>query len=237
MLKKILMGIIIFFGWTILFNPGLLAAEKLDRTKERQELKNSIRDKLRDETATRPGVRKLLRGGRIAVGSGELTAINETTLTVTKESKNYTVLTDGNTKFRRKFWGESSLAELTVGDKLNIIGTWDDEAKTTIKAKLVRDLSIQKRHGVFFGTINSKSEIGFTMDIVRRGSQNITVGSNTKYINRKGESISLADLAVGHRVRVRGLWNSNLSTITEVVRVKDFTLPPKTTEVPNASAD
>ncbi|EKD22770.1 MAG: hypothetical protein ACD_83C00276G0002 [uncultured bacterium] len=115
-----------------------------------------------------------------------------------------------------------------------MIGKWEDDAKTTVDATLVRNLSIQKRHGVFFGEIKSKTDIGFTLESIKRGMQTVTVSDTTKYINRKGEAISFGDIAVGQRVRVRGLWDSIHATITEVTEIKDFSLPPHAT--PSASA-
>ena len=37
--------------------------------------------------------------------------------------------------------------------------------------------------------------------------------------------MSYTDVQVGHRVRVKGLWDNKLNKITEVTQVKDFTIP------------
>ena len=163
--------------------------------------------------------------GKIAVGKGTVSAIADNNLTITKDGKTYTVNTYEQTKFRRKYWGKSDISEINVGDTLNIIGKWQDEAKTTIQALLVRNLSIQMRYGVFFGTIKAMTGNDFTLETVGRGTQTVTVDSNTKYVNRKEETITLEDLQAGHRLRVRGLWNAKNSTITELTKVKDFSLP------------
>jgi len=193
--------------------------EKLDA------LKNQIKDKIQDRIANAPAWLKTFRNGRIAFGSGELTAIDGNTLTVMREGTTYTVLVDEKTQMRRKFWGKSELSEFSIGDKLNVVGTWENDEKTTIKARFIRNLSIQMRHGVFFGTVTTKPDTGFIMESVRRGPQTVTVGSETKYINRRQGEIKFADILTGHRVRVRGLWNSRISTITEVAQIKDFSLP------------
>jgi len=203
----------------------------------REELKQaqaSLRSDFKQKLASLTAQFRLFRNGHIAIANGEITAINGTTLTVTKDSKTYTVHTDGNTKFRRKFWGTSNLTEFSVGDKVNIIGSWEDDAKTTIKALLIRDISIQKRHGVFFGSITAKSDTGFTLASKKRGDQAVTVASDTKYVNRKEETITFNDLAVGQQIRVRGLWDSTHATITEVAKIKDFSLPPRPS-TPSAS--
>lgn len=206
-----------------------------DKVKEiRQDIKDEIKEKredikeeFREMKASVSAALKQLRSGRIALGSGEITAINGMTLTVVHEGKTYTVLTDDKTQFRRKFWGKSELAEFGIGDKINGVGTWVDEEHTTIKARFIRNLSIQMRHGVFFGTVTEISATGFKMDSERRGEQTVTVGADTKYVNRREETITLGDIAVGQRVRVRGLWNSRTSTITEVTKVKNYSLPPR----------
>lgn len=156
-----------------------------------------------------------------------VTAISGNTLTVTKDSKPYTINTDANTKFRRRFWGKSSLSEISVGDELNIWGKWTDEGKTTISARLIRDLSIQKRQGVFIGQMQGKSDSGFTLQTKNRGVQTVTTDKKTKYYNRMGRLITVNDLNVNDTVKVRGLWDSKLNTITEVLYVKDFSIPVK----------
>lgn len=182
------------------------------------ELKREIKDRV----ATRPAALKRVRA---AIILGTLSGKEGTTLTVTKEGKTYTVATDSKTQFRRNFWGKSSLNEMQVGDLVNVHGRWTDEAQTTIQAVLVRDMSIQKRFGVFFGTITATSSSGWTMDTIGRGSQTVTVSSETRFVNRRGGTISQSDIAAGHRVRVKGLWNIQNDTITEVTHVKDFSLP------------
>lgn len=196
--------------------------EAQDISQEAKDLRKNIKEKI----ASFPAGMRFFKGGRLAFGSGELTAINGMTLTVKKEDKSYTVLVTENTKLRRKFWGKSELSEFSVGDKLNVVGTWEDEAKTTINARFIRNLSIQMRHGVFFGTVGFKTDAGFTLDTLNRGSQNVTVTAATEYVNRRGETLNFTDVAVGHKVRIRGLWNSKAATITEVTKVKDFSLPP-----------
>ena len=184
-----------------------------------------LRQEVRE--ATRPGLFGKLfnKKGRAAIGRATLTAKNGTTLTVTSEDgKTYTVNTDSNTQFRRRFWGKSSFDEMNTGDIIAIIGQWTDDAHTTIQAKLVRDTSIQKRFGVFFGTVTSVTSTGWVMNTINRGSQTVTVVSSTKIVNRKGDTLTQTQVLVGHKIRVRGLWDNKANTVTEVKEVKDFTL-------------
>lgn len=191
-----------------------------------------------EKAGSRPGLLKKIFNikTKAAIGTCTVATIVDTTLTCTKDGTTYTILTDDKTQLRRRFWGKSSLSEILVGHVINVIGTWTDDTHTTIQARLVRDTSIQKRFGVFFGTVTSLLGSGWVMDTPRRGSQTVTVGASTQIVNRKEEIILQADVAVGHRVRVKGLWDSINDTITEVTKVKDFSLPPAPTVTATVTA-
>lgn len=214
------------------------------RVEERMEDRQEKREERREERkeASKPGLLNRLfnRGNRAIIVNGKVTSISGTTLSVEKDSKTYTVNTDSDTQFRRKFWGKSSLDEFSVGNMVNVIGHWTDDAHTTVLAKQVRNLSIQKRYGIFFGVVKSLSANGWVMSTVseKRADQTVTVSSTTKFTNRKEETISQSDVKIGARVRVRGLWDSSANTVTEVSAVKDFSLPVKvaTTVTPTVTA-
>jgi hypothetical protein len=202
--------------------------EQMAKLEVRKGLLQDLREKIASKT-------DLLRSAaalrRAAIVRGEITAIADTTLTVEKDDTSYTVLTgafDGcTTRFIRKYWGSSTIAELSVGDIVNVYGKWQDEAHTTIEACLIRDLSIQKRHAVFVGFVESLTASGWVMTTVgeKRPNQTVVVTADTKFVNRKEETILQSDILVDHRVRVKGLWNNDTNTVSEVTHVKDYTLP------------
>lgn len=161
----------------------------------------------------------------------EVTAVSDTSITVNNEGTSVKVDILTNTHFRRKFWGKSSLAEISIGNKVDIVGRWANEEKSEIKAVLIRNLSIQKRFGTFFGTINKITDTGFIMTTIQRGEETVTIDT-AKLINRTQQVITKEDLQIGHRVRVKGLWDSVNFTITEVTQIKDFSLPPFATPTP-----
>lgn len=186
-----------------------MVEERQGIKKEAQELKKKIQ-----------GVRPMhLIGAKVAVNEGSSLTVAAT------DGKTYIINTDSNTKVRRHFWGASSLSEILVGHTVNIWGKFTDDAKTTVLATLIRDLSIAKRKGVFMGKITTLRSDGFDMETVNKGMQSVTVASSTKYINRRGETIALSDLKVGHRVRVGGVWDQTTKKINEVTEIKDFSLP------------
>lgn len=196
--------------------PGVVKAEDASRP---GKFKERIAEKIRKNFP------------RAVLGKVQLTTISGSVLTVSKDSKTYTVSTGifekCTTKFVRRFGGTSTLSELTVGDSLEIVGRWTDDTKTAVEACIVRDLSIQKKRGTFVGDVVSISDTGFVMTTVSESRQNqtVTVGSATKIVNRKEVAITLSDIKVGHRIRVKGLWNKTNNTVTEVTHVKDYSLP------------
>lgn len=185
---------------------------------EKKDLRQEFTNKLKD-------LKKMFA----KIINGEITAKSGISLTVIKDAKIYTVNTDSNTQFRRHFWGKSSLDEFSVGDKVNVYGKFTDDAQTTILARLIRNLSIMKRRGVFFGTVSSKGANSFVMHTLNRGDQTVMFDSNTKFVKRNEQIMTFADLQVGDRVRVKGLWDKILNTITEVNQIKDFSLPLRPT--------
>lgn len=172
------------------------------------------------------------KGKLVHITEAKVTAVCASSNTISKEDKTYVVNVGGNTKYRRRYWGVSNLEEISVNDVVNVWGKWADDGKTIITALMIRNLSVMKRHGTFVGEIVSISGSTFVMKSVNRGDQSVTVGATTKYVNRKEEMIALADLKVGHRIRVKGLWDKSLNTITEVTHVKDYSLPPKAGSTP-----
>lgn len=175
---------------------------------------------------------KLAVGKRGWIEKGEVTAISGTTLTVTKDGVTYTVSTDSNTSFRRRFGGKSQLSEISVNDTINVLGKWQNEEKTQILATHIRDLSIQKRHATFFGTVKTKTDTSLVLTTVNRGEQTVTISTSTKLVNRKMEEITMSDIEVGHRVRVKGIWDLTNKGVSEVTQIKDFSIPTKPSPTP-----
>lgn len=199
--------------------------EKIDEIKEKKEnLIDSIKEQIREKTQA------LKFNARI---TGSITAMGDQSLTVSgNDGKTYEVFITEKTKIKRRYWGNSEIDEFSVGNQVNIVGKWKNDEQTQIDAILVRNASIQKRHGVFIGTISSKGDSSFVVDPIKRENQTVFFDSNTKLVNRKEESISYSDLAVNHRVRIKGLWDQSANTVTEVTHIKDFSLPVITTPTP-----
>lgn len=212
------------FGALVLSPTFALAADKG---------KSEVRG---ERAATIPGILKVFKTtGRASIGSGVVASKGTDSIVVTaKDGQEITVNVGEKTQFRRRFWGKSSFDEIQTGDTVNVIGRWTDDTHTAINAVLIRDLSIQKRLGVFFGAVKSMNNDVWMITTVNRGNQEVTVSSTTKFINRRDEKMTSKEVQVGHRVRVRGLWDKTKSTIREVTEVKDFDLPAKGSVEPTA---
>lgn len=176
--------------------------------------------------------------GKAIILKAEVTAVSDTTLTITKDGTTYTVNLTDKTQLRRRFGAKSDIAEFSVGNIVNVYGAWTDDTHTVINARLIRNLSIQKRFAVFIGQVKSLMSGGWVMTTLsaKRPDQTVTVSSSTKFVNRKEEAITQTDIQVGHRVRVKGLWDSSNNTVTEVTHVKDFSLPPVPTVTATVTA-
>jgi hypothetical protein len=161
--------------------------------------------------------------GRIV--GGTVTAINGGIFTVKNNNKTFTINTDSTTKCVRHFFGTCSLSEIVVNDKVNVYGNFTDDAKTTLLAKEIRDASIMKAHGTFLGNVLSKTDTSFVLQSKERGNQTVTFTSTTKFTNRREQPMKYADIQVGNRLKVRGVWDKSNNTISLVERVKDYSIP------------
>ncbi len=201
--------------------------ERKEARREYREEKKNLFEQFKERFSSRAAEVRNFMSARVNISNAKVTAKTDTTLTIEKDGKSYTVSIDNKTQIRRRFWGKSELSEFSVGNIVNVIGIWTDDSHTTITARLIRNLSIQKRFGVFFGEVKSLLGDGWVMSTKseNRADQTVTVTGTTKFENRKGETITKADVVVGHKVRVRGLWDKSQNTVTEVTQVKDFSLP------------
>lgn len=173
---------------------------------------------------------------RAWIANAAITTINGTSMTVTKDGKTIAVTTTNETKLRRHYGGTATLTEFSVGNFVDVSGTWTDSTKTAIAATSLRNRSIMMRRGTFIGDVVSKTGNTIVIASKNRGNQTVTVTNTTKYISRTQTTLTLADVVVGHKIRVKGMWDKSNNTITQVSEVKDFTLPAKVSLTPTVTA-
>ncbi len=237
-MKKTSLSIIVLVTF-LTATPSVLALTPL-----RKEIRNTIKETIKEEKKEASGTAlneddvKEIKNGLLekvknfmkknlrfeARVKGEVTVIGENSFTMSSEDGTFQVNITDKTKILRKFGGKSSLAELSVGDEVMVFGKFTDDTKSIIDAKTIKNNSIQKRFGAFFGKVTIKNTDNFIMETEERGIQTVYFG-NAKFVQRNEITMIYADLKVGDRVRVKGIWDKTLSKITEVIQIKDFSIP------------
>lgn len=149
-------------------------------------------------------------------------AADKLSLVVTTDKGDITVFVTAKTQLKRRFGGNSSVGEFAVGDEVAIIGsehgaTVDSSSSassiTSIDARYIRDISIQRRNTVFVGSITTKAANSFTVQTVSRGLQTVHVDASTEYQLKNGTT-TFAALQVGDRVLVKGeIWDRATANI------------------------
>lgn len=155
---------------------------------------------------------------------GKITVIGSNNFSLNGEDGTFQVNITDKTQLLRKFGGKSSLSEYSVTDEVMVFGKFTDDTRSAIDAKIIKNNSIQKRFGAFFGKVITKNSDNFTMESIERGTQTVYFGT-AKIVDRKETSISVNDIKVGDRVRVKGVWDKTLNKISEVDHIKDFSIP------------
>jgi hypothetical protein len=238
----------LFFLITLFFVPSVFAENKITPffQKERKEIKNiiregreasispkEIREGKKEEIKNQIEERKenmldkaknLLQKIRVeARVTAKITNIGAMELTLTdKENRLYIVKITDKTRLIRRWGGKSNLDEFAVGDEVNVIGKWSDEQKTTIEAISIRNLSIRKRFGAFFGTLTEKQDNYFVIATINRGNQKVYFSNTTKFLDHKKNPINYSDLKIGDRLKVKGVWDKVLNEIKETQEIRVF---------------
>lgn len=137
--------------------------------------------------------------------------------------KTYTIKVDENTRYFRRYWGESSLAEITVGDKLWLLVA--DYGNDNYYGIAVKDNSI------FFRNLRGKiTNINYDNQtfVINRGDKKLTihVTDNTKLIVPGVENPTFKDLREDQHVRVRGVVNGRTKNM-DARKIKVLKLRPR----------
>lgn len=195
---------------------------------ERKEIRNEIReenrgllDKIKNQVKEK--LQNLKFSARF---EGKITSLSDNLINVIDDNgKTYNVKITEKTQLRRRFWGKAELSEFTVGDRVKVIGRYINDDKTEVEAVLIRNLSIQRRWGVFFGEVKTVSENYLIIKTANRGDLTVYFNNETKLENRKEEKIKWSEIQTGHKIRVKGVWDRDLGEIRSVEEIKDFSIP------------
>jgi len=162
-----------------------------------------------------------------------ITGINGSTITGTQTNKkkgttNTYTINAGSAIVVRRYWGQSSLSQVSVGDRIRVIGTWTDSAKTTINAFLIRDMSTQERSDTFGGTVSALGNNSFTFQSLHRGSWTVNVSGSTKITGKKGVSMQFSNISVNDKLRIDGMLDRTNKVITATA-IRDISYPASST--------
>ncbi len=193
------------------------------------------------QTAT-PAQKMLLNvngDGRVLL-RGTISNVSSSSLTVTSWGGPWTINVGGNTKILPAAAG-NDLSHFKTGDFIGVIGTINQNSLWTIDASLVRDwnyiqtVNQERRNNIqsvretmqsnrprnFVGTASNVSGNTFALT-VNGTTDNVTVATNAKVVNRNWLNIQTTDIQNNDNVHVWGTIASG--TITALI-VRDVSLP------------
>ena len=135
--------------------------------------------------------------------------------------KEITVFVDANTKFVRKYWGKSSLEELTVGDKLDVRVKTNENGIVT--ATIVKDDTLHWTWKVHNGVIEGLDATAKTFTLKQNNKKSVTVKVDAKtkiFIPNASATSTFDGLQNGQIAHVRGIINTKTKIITaSLIRV------------------
>ncbi|MDO8664304.1 MAG: hypothetical protein Q7K44_02020 [Candidatus Liptonbacteria bacterium] len=161
----------------------------------------------------------LIRGAKVTSVSGNTINASATWGSVVF---NWAVVTDSSTEFIRRYGSASKISEISIGDFISFQGALDTTvgSPVTVKARIIKDWSIQKKHASFYGLVKSTdtSAKGFILTSEDKGDISVKV-SDTAKITKGNVAGVFADITVGAKVTASGLYNTE-SKILEADTVK-----------------
>lgn len=161
---------------------------------------------------------------------GDITAVSATSITVktpaavdeeaadkkdnnsaVEPATSYTFAIDSNTRVIRRFNGQSSVSELSVGDEVKVWAT----KLTDGTAKLIKDKSIWwlRLGGKAVDVNDTAGTFRLLLPLRKSGrlrtfSGEIRTSAATQYYQADGTAATFTDIDNNDKVRVRGVWNN-----------------------------
>lgn len=166
--------------------------------------------------------------GKVLVRGAKVTSVAGATINATatwgSTVFNWAVVTDSGTEFVRRFGGASGTSEISAGDFISFQGVLDTTVASpiTVKASVVKDWSIQKKRGSFYGTVSSVdvSAKSFVLASEDRRDITVKVTDSTKIVKGNETTVgAFSDITVGAKLTAAGLYN-NQTKILEADGIK-----------------
>lgn len=199
-MKKLIVGTLVIFSFlALILMGGSASAVKADNSDDNIRTTLNLNDN---------GV-ILARGAKVVSVSAPDT-INAA-LSWGKANINFVVKTDASTKFILRQDGRASFSDIAPGNFITFEGSLiNTESALTVKAKIVKNLSILKLSMNLSGTIKNINQEAktFVLDAKNKGDVTVIVSDSTE-IKKKNSVIKFSDLKTGDIVSVNGLFNSD----------------------------
>ena len=118
-----------------------------------------------------------------------------------------------NAVLSRKNGASMNVAEMLVGDKIQVTGTlWSDNS---ISVQALRNLSLYAHNGTFSGKIIgiNPAALSFTLQSASYGNQTIKTNNFTTFSKNKS-SATFKDMELGMSATIKGVWDRSSSDVT-----------------------
>lgn len=149
---------------------------------------------------------------------GQVTAVSTTGFTMKTRAGNTITVNTETAQLLRKPNTTITIADIKVGDEVVVMGTKVDS--TNITAITVYDKVAKPKRVEAQGIVTAKTDTSLTIQGKHGSTTTITTNGDTK-VTEKGTAITLADIEVGNKVKVEGLWDKILNIFTALkIRVK-----------------
>lgn len=158
----------------------------------------------------------------LTFGIGTVTAVDGDVITATTKKHDkvtWKIATDSDTTFAYK--GDKTI---DVGDRIAVAGDVTDKDGDSRSIDATYVLVVDADYAMAHGTITDVDEKGNTVTIETKHQGDVTVAidSDTAIVDEDGDDGVFADLVVGAKVRITGMWNSLHDIVTAAkVRILD----------------
>lgn len=203
--KIIIIGILTIFVFSSFVFIGLAKESKPEKS---------------GDSVNIPTTLNLNDNGRVSARGAKVTNVSSSTISAVlfwgKANVNFEVQTDSSTKFILREGATLSSSDIISGHIISFEGFLDTtfSDKLRVKAKTVRDWTVDRREMSFSGIIQSIDQNGksFVLKTKEKGEITAFVSSLTK-IKKGNSDINFSDLKVGNIVSAHGVFDVNAKTL------------------------
>jgi uncharacterized membrane protein len=102
-------------------------------------------------------------------------------------------------------------ANIQVGDRVTVNGMLSG---STLTANFVYDMPVNKAFASDKGVVTAVAGSNLTVQAKNGASATVATNSNTQVVNQSNDTATTADVTVGTKVKVFGIWDNILHVLT-----------------------